>query len=86
MITAAADTTLQDGRDVCVVYARELRVGDVILADGAIDLAVDGFSDHPLRFGFVIVDYSIGSSVTGSRAMVADSPLFIKPREDGGTH
>jgi hypothetical protein len=88
MITAAPDTTLQDGREVCVIRARELEPGDVIQALGAMDLIVESVSMHALKAGFVVVHYRVGSEITGERAKTAEAFVCIKPRteSEGSVH
>lgn len=87
ILTAAPDTVLADGREVCIVRARELQPGDVIQATGAIDLRVTSVGRHPDEFydAWLWIDYSIGR-VTGSRAMVSDSFVAILPRTAEAAH
>lgn len=83
MITAAPDTTLQDGREVCVIRAHQLEPGDTWVQNGRIDLTVTSVSEHPLKEGHVIVYYRIGQSeITGGRGEVAYSFASILPRTE----
>lgn len=87
MITAAPDTTLQDGRAVCVIRASQLEPGDTITADAAIDIHVQRVGGHPMHPEWVWVDYSLGcGGITGSRGMVSASFVCIAPRTDGEAH
>lgn len=84
MITAAPDTTLTDGREVCVIRARELQPGDVMVRHENIDLqvtSVRSFEEH----GFIVASYACTAG-TGSRTLVAHSFVSILPRVEGEAH
>lgn len=84
MITAAPDTTLQDGRAVCVIRAHQILPGDVVVGFEAIDLpvvAVRRYEDQ----GFVTACYS---SVVGydERTYALQTFVSITPRTEQEAH
>lgn len=79
MITAAPDTTLQDGRAVCVIRAYQLEPGDVIVKHECIDLRVLDVR-HPTS-DWVVADYACTAG-SGTRSLVAHSFIAIQPRTE----
>lgn len=83
ILTAAPDTVLADGRQVCIIRAHQLQPGDVWVEADRIDLSVTSVSDNPIKAGFVVIHYRVGSSrITGERGKTALAFVAIIPRTE----
>lgn len=80
-VTAATDTTLPDGRAVCVIRAYQLQPGDIWVEANRIDMRITHVSRHPLKQGWVIAGYQLGNSeIEGERSKALTEFVSILPR------
>lgn len=66
------------------ILAKDLQVGDTIVTPGIIPLTVEALRDYPYHH-LTVVDYSCSAGV-GSRTLISESTVQIKPRAKEANH